>query len=67
MFIECREGLKIRRRQLHGGSTPPPGTTAPSFENHFIRITYVHLIALQKGTRVRFRVKKWVQCVSYLH
>src|ERR1035438_2702447 len=21
-----RSGLKIRRRQLHGGSTPPPGT-----------------------------------------
>jgi len=22
-----RDGLKIRWRQLHGGSTPPPGTT----------------------------------------
>jgi hypothetical protein len=28
---------------------------------------YVHLIALQRGTRVRFRVQKWVQCVFYLH
>ena len=23
-----RSGLKIRRRQLHGGSTPPPGTNS---------------------------------------
>ena len=59
--------LKIRRRQLHGGSTPPPGTSiisilfTASYNSH----------PLQNSCRFSassepFQVQIWIQQISYL-
>ena len=59
-----RSGLKIRRGQPRGGSTPPPGTTSFPFQTIFFELFTATLIARPRGTAGRFQVQKRIHGVS---